>query len=77
MTVEERDIPYDEVFKASECFCTGTAAVITPIGSIAFEGKEHVFNDFKVGSITQKLYDLLTKIQLCEETDPFRWVVKV
>mgnify|MGYP000126621041 CR=1 FL=1 len=77
MSVEERNIHYEEVFKASEVFCTGTAAVITPIGSIAFEGKEYVFNDFKVGEITQKLYDLLTKIQLAELDDPYGWVVNV
>ncbi|MHA1231243.1 MAG: branched-chain amino acid aminotransferase [Candidatus Helarchaeota archaeon] len=74
MKVEERDIPYEETFKASEAFCTGTAAVITPIGSITFEGKEYVFNDFKVGTITQKLYDLLTGIQKMEIDDPYNWV---
>ncbi len=77
MTVEERDIPYEEVFKSSEVFCTGTAAVVTPIGSIAFEGKEYIFNEFKVGEITQKLYDLLTKIQLGELEDPYGWAVNV
>ena len=77
MKVEERDVSYEEVFKASEVFCTGTAAVVTPIGSIAFEGKEIVYNDFKVGVITQKLYDLLTKIQLREEEDPYGWVILV
>ena len=77
MKVEERDVAYDEVFKASEVFCTGTAAVVTPIGSIAFEGKEHKYCNGKVGEITQKLYDLLTKIQLKEEDDPYGWVVKV
>lgn len=77
MKVEERDVSYEEVFKASECFCTGTAAVITPIGAIAIEGKEHVYNDFKVGETTQKLYDMLTKIQLLELEDPYGWVIKV
>ncbi len=77
LKVEERDVSYEEVFKASEVFCTGTAAVVTSIGSIAFEGKEYVFNNFKVGPITQKLYDLLTKIQLGELKDPYGWVVNI
>ncbi len=77
MPVEERDVSYEEVFKASEVFCTGTAAVITPIGSIAFEGKDHVYKNFTVGEITQKLYDLLTGIQLAELDDPYGWVVNV
>jgi len=77
INVIERDISYEEVFDASEVFCTGTAAVVTPIGSITFEGKEHIFNNFKVGKVTQDLYDLLTGIQLGEKPDPYNWVVKV
>jgi branched-chain amino acid aminotransferase len=77
MPVEERNVHYEEVFKASEVFCTGTAAVVTPIGSIMFEGKEYVFNDFKVGKITQELYDLLVGIQLQELDDAYNWVVNV
>ncbi|MHA2012133.1 MAG: branched-chain-amino-acid transaminase, partial [Candidatus Helarchaeota archaeon] len=74
MTVEEKDIPYEETFKSSEAFCTGTAAVITPIGSITFEEKEYIFNDFKVGPVTQKLYDLLVGIQRMEIDDSYNWV---
>ncbi|MBD3227814.1 MAG: branched-chain amino acid aminotransferase [Candidatus Lokiarchaeota archaeon] len=74
MDVEERNIAYEEVFNASEAFCTGTAAVITPIGSITYKGEEHVFNDFKVGETTQKLYDLLRAIQRMETDDPHNWV---
>ncbi|MHA1383926.1 MAG: branched-chain amino acid aminotransferase [Candidatus Helarchaeota archaeon] len=77
MKVEERYITVDEVLKASEVFCSGTAAVVTPIGSLFYKGKDYIFNDFKVGSITQKLYDLLTKIQLQEEEDIFGWVTEV
>lgn len=77
MNVIERDIAYEEVFDASEVFCTGTAAVVTPIGSITFEDEEHVINDFQVGKVTQDLYDLLTGIQLGELPDPYSWVLKV
>ena len=77
MTVEERDVTYEEVFKASEVFCTGTAAVVTPIGSINLKGKNYTFNDFKVGDITQKLYDLLVGIQLLEIETHYDWVVNI
>ena len=77
MTVEERDVSVKEIMKASEVFCTGTAAVVTPIGSIMYAGKNHVFNDFKVGEITQKLYDLLVGIQLLEVETHYDWVVNV
>ncbi len=75
--VHERDIDFEELPGMDEIFCSGTAAVITPIGSVAIEGKDHVINDFKVGEMTAKLYDLLTGIQTKTEEDPYGWVVEV
>jgi branched-chain amino acid aminotransferase len=46
--VVERHIPYDDLAKATECFVTGTAAEVTPVGSI----DDHTFT---VGSMTQTL----------------------
>ncbi len=79
MEVEERDISYEELFDSTctEAFCTGTAAVITPIGSVALEDKKRVYNEGKPGNITVQLYDLLTGIQKLELKDEFGWVVKV
>ncbi len=75
LTVIEKSLPVEEALAADEVFCSGTAAVVSPIGSITHEGRETVFNDFKVGKVTQALYDHLTRIQLCEEEDRFGWVV--
>lgn len=72
--VVEREIPHEELPDAEEVFCSGTAAVITPIGSISFEGIDQVFNNFEVGPVTQELYDLLTGIQLKRIEDPYGWV---
>ncbi|MBA7550226.1 putative branched-chain-amino-acid aminotransferase [subsurface metagenome] len=57
--VEERDISYKELFDESctEAFCSGTAAVITPIASVSLEGKEKIFNNKAPGEITTKLYE--------------------
>jgi branched-chain amino acid aminotransferase len=79
ITVEERDISYKEIFKESckEVFCTGTAAVITPIASVAFEDKKVIYNDGKPGEITTKLFKLLTGIQRLEVEDKYGWVVKL
>lgn len=74
LEVIEKNISVTEAQKASECFCSGTAAVITPIGAIHYQGQETTFNDFKVGPFTQKIYDLLTKIQRREVEDPYGWV---
>jgi branched-chain amino acid aminotransferase len=74
LEVIEKQVSVSEAQKASECFCTGTAAVITPIGAIEYQGKETVFNDFNVGPITQHIYNLLTHIQLQEAEDTYGWV---
>ena len=79
MEVEERDISYKELFENSctEAFCTGTAAVITPIGSVSLEDKKKTWNNGEPGEITVKLYKLLTGIQRLEIEDEFGWVVKI
>ncbi len=79
MNVEQRDISYKELFKenCTESFCTGTAAVITPIGSITMEEKTRVFNNHEPGALTIKLYELLTGIQRLEIEDEFDWILKV
>jgi branched-chain amino acid aminotransferase len=77
--VEERDISYKELYEESctEAFCSGTAAVITPIASVTLEGKERVFNNREPGEITNKMYKLLTGIQRLEIEDDFGWMTKV
>jgi len=77
--IEERDISYKELFDESctEAFCSGTAAVITPIASVSLEGKEKIFNNKEPGEITTKLYEILTGIQRLEIEDEFGWIVKV
>ncbi|MGV9204892.1 MAG: branched-chain amino acid aminotransferase [Promethearchaeia archaeon] len=76
---EERDISYEELFEenCTEAFCTGTAAVITPIGSVTLNDQKRVWNDGEPGEVTKKLYDLLTGIQRKEIEDEFGWVTTV
>jgi len=77
--IEERDISYRELFevRCTEAFCTGTAAVITPIASVTLEDNKKIFNNTEPGEITRKLYDLLTGIQYLEIEDGFGWIFKV
>jgi len=77
MKVVETDVDINAVLQADECFCTGTAAVITPIGMIQYQGRDVVYNDFQVGSRTRELYRLLTDIQAGDAKDPFNWVSTV
>ena len=81
--VEERQISVDELFDAAknglleEAWGTGTAAVVSPIGNLFYEGKEYTVCDNKIGELTQKLYDNLTGIQWGKIEDDFNWITKV
>ena len=77
MDIEERRISIDEVMKADEVFCAGTAAIISPIGSITYDGKEYIFSNGDVGNITRKLYDILTGMQFGTDSDPFNWILEL
>lgn len=81
--VEERHISVDEIFaaqengKLNEAFGTGTAAVISPVGTISYKGKTLVLNNNEMGKITSWLYDKLTGIQTGRYADEFNWTVEV
>ena len=77
--VEERKIGIDEVVRRSEdgtlreAFGAGTAAVITPIGRIGYEGKMHEINGGAAGPLGAELYETLIGIQLGEREDRHGW----
>jgi branched-chain amino acid aminotransferase len=81
--VSERRITIDEIFRAydegklSEVFASGTAAVISPVGELGWKDREIVINDGKIGTLSQKLYDMLSGIQLGKLEDKFEWTVEV
>jgi branched-chain amino acid aminotransferase len=80
---EERRISVDELAKAleegklEEAWGCGTAAVVSPVGWLAYNGKEYTINNGEIGPVTQKLYDTLTGIQWGKLADPFNWVYPV
>src|SRR5713226_5361487 len=81
--VSERQISIDEVVAAhtagtlEEVFGTGTAAVISPVGALAFRGRRMVINGGTIGPMTQKLYDAIVGIQYGKLADPHGWMVEV
>jgi len=77
LQIEERRISVDEALSADEVFCAGTAAIIAPIGSINYQGKEHIFSGGMVGKMTKKLYDELTAIQFGTGKDEFGWMTEI
>jgi branched-chain amino acid aminotransferase len=76
---EERPISIDEVFAAhdigalDECFATGTAAVVSPVGRLSYNDKAIIIGESKVGPVAQRLYDALTGIQWGKIPDTMGW----
>ena len=60
-----------------EAWGCGTAAVVSPIGKLAYQDKEYIVSGGQIGEVTQMLYDTLTGIQWSKTEDPFGWIVPV
>ena len=79
MTVEHREVFFDELDSFAECGLCGTAAVISPVGKINDHGREIAFPSGmeEMGPVTKKLYDTLTGIQMGRLEAPEGWIVKI
>ena len=81
--VNETRFTIDEIFKAGEegrleeVFATGTAAVISPVGELNWDGKDLIINNGKIGELSQRLYDELYGIQTGKIEDKRGWIVPV
>jgi branched-chain amino acid aminotransferase len=81
--VSERLFSIDDVVAAQkdgslkEVFGTGTAAIISPVGTIHYKGTDYPVADQKTGELSQKLYDYLLALQYGREEDAFGWVEKI
>jgi branched-chain amino acid aminotransferase len=83
VSVSERKITIEDIYNAneegrlSEVFATGTAAVISPVGELCWKDQKIVINENRIGTLSQKLYDVLSGIQLGKVEDKFGWTVEV
>ena len=83
MPVSERLLSLEELERAmdegtlEEAWGCGTAAVVSPIGKLAYKDKVFIVNHGEIGPVTQMLYDTLTGIQWGKLDDPFGWIVPV
>jgi len=66
-----------DVGELEEVFGTGTAAVISPVGELNWDGYKMVVNHCETGPLAKRLFDTLSNIQNGKEEDPFNWVVKM
>jgi branched-chain amino acid aminotransferase len=83
LKVSERPVTINEVREAAhrgtlqEVWGTGTAAVISPVGELAYKDERIVINGGKIGTLTQRLYDAIVGIQYGTAPDALGWTVEV
>ncbi|RLA49262.1 MAG: branched chain amino acid aminotransferase [Gammaproteobacteria bacterium] len=58
----------------TEVFGCGTAAAISPVGRLAYKGRDYTVNDNKSGPVAQRLFEELTAIQYGTAEDLFSWI---
>jgi len=83
MKVTERKISIDEIIQMAkekrlqEVFGTGTAAVISSVNAIGYNGVDIKIGNGEIGPVTKKFYDTLMDIQYGRVADPANWITKV
>jgi len=81
--ISERRLRIDDVKKAAldgslkEVFASGTAAVISPVGSLMFKEDSLMIGQGGVGELSKRLYDTLYGIQTGSLADDMGWIVEV
>ncbi len=78
--VNEREFTVDELLtwsKDYEAALSGTAACLTPVGSLVYKGRELPVRDGKAGPNVEKLKVALQAIQFGEAPDTHGWLTEV
>lgn len=81
--ITERKVSIQEIYDAhanrtlEEAFGTGTAAVISPIGELNWDGNVISINNGEIGAVSSMLYDEITGIQSGKLEDKFNWHLEV
>ena len=83
LKITERPITIEDVFvsfkegQLREVFGTGTAAVISPVGQLHYNGETIIINDNQIGPVAQKFYDTITGLQYGEIKDTKDWILNI
>ncbi|WP_166836235.1 branched-chain amino acid aminotransferase [Rheinheimera pleomorphica] len=82
MKVSERELTVDELLEraakpGAEAALSGTAAVLTPVGTLIHNGKEYQVGNGQGGATTNALRQALNDIQWGKAADTHGWLTKV
>ena len=77
-TPEPPRAPHSPPPARPQVFTTGTAVVVSPVGSITYQGQRRQYGEAgQPGPVALELYDQLTGLQTERYPDPFGWVCPV
>ena len=80
LKAEERSLSLKELMAGhqsgavTEVFGTGTAAVVSPVGELAFKGGKLTFNDGQPGPVSLKLFEEISGLQQGLKPDRYGWM---
>ncbi|MEH6822361.1 MAG: branched-chain amino acid aminotransferase [Motiliproteus sp.] len=82
MKVSERQLSVDELLERAakpgcEAALSGTAAVLTPVGTLIYQGKDIHVGNGGVGATTVKLRQTLNDIQWGKSEDRHGWLTRI
>jgi branched-chain amino acid aminotransferase len=82
MDVQERQLTIDELLERAakpgcEAALSGTAAVLTPVGTLIHKGKEYPVGNGGIGATTLKLRQALNNIQWGLAEDTHGWLTRI
>ncbi|WP_020679342.1 branched-chain amino acid aminotransferase [Marinobacterium rhizophilum] len=82
MKISERALSIDELLERAakpgcEAALSGTAAVLAPVGTLIFHGKEYAVGDGGIGATTVKLRQALNDIQWGKAEDRHGWLTSI
>ncbi|WP_280113587.1 branched-chain amino acid aminotransferase [Pseudidiomarina atlantica] len=82
MKVSERELSVDELVERAtkphaEAALSGTAAVLTPVGTLIRDGQEYQVGNGEFGPVTQQLRAALNAVQWGQSEDRHGWLKRV
>ncbi|MDO6564791.1 branched-chain amino acid aminotransferase [Amphritea sp. 1_MG-2023] len=82
MDVQERQLSVDELLERAakpgcEAALSGTAAVLTPVGTLIHDGKDYPVGNGGIGQTTLKLRQALNDIQWGKAEDKHGWLTRI
>lgn len=80
MKCEQRKVRFDEIGEFAECGLCGTAAVISPVGSVTKSDRTEIrfaSGMDEIGPVLKKLRETLTGIQMGDVPAPEGWIRKI